>query len=140
MKRTRSISVAFKGKLGTFDLDAAFTVPATGITGLFGPSGCGKTTVLRYIAGLNQLTNGYCAVDDDTWQDGATFRAPYLLRLPGDCDLAEEVYDIREPQFGGVVACATLPNLRLSSSRRGTIGRSARRTPRSRRLRRSATP
>lgn len=77
MKQTGSINVAFKGKLGSFDLDAAFTVPATGVTGLFGPSGCGKTTVLRCIAGLNQPTGGYCAVADDTWQDGATFRPPF---------------------------------------------------------------
>jgi molybdate transport system ATP-binding protein len=77
MNRAGSIQVDFKGGLGTFDLDAAFTVPATGVSGLFGPSGCGKTTVLRCIAGLNQFTNGYCAVDNDIWQDGATFRPPF---------------------------------------------------------------
>ena len=44
--------VEFRGTLGKFILEAAFTVPATGITMLFGPSGCGKTTVLRCIAGL----------------------------------------------------------------------------------------
>jgi molybdate transport system ATP-binding protein len=37
------------------------------------PTECGKTTVLRCIAGLNQLSNGYCAVDNDIWQDHATF-------------------------------------------------------------------
>lgn len=67
------IEVAFKGQLGGFSLDAAFTVPARGVTALFGPSGCGKTTVLRCMAGLTRL-DGACAVDGDIWQDAASFR------------------------------------------------------------------
>jgi molybdate transport system ATP-binding protein len=63
-----AISVAFRGTLGTFDLDAAFEAPARGITALFGPSGCGKTSVLRCIAGLQRLP-GFCSVAGETWQD-----------------------------------------------------------------------
>jgi molybdate transport system ATP-binding protein len=74
MSLQETIRVAFKGSLGRFDLDAAFTAPARGITALFGPSGCGKTTVLRAIAGLQHLADGYCAVDGDVWQDSASFR------------------------------------------------------------------
>jgi molybdate transport system ATP-binding protein len=74
MSLQKTIRVAFKGSLGRFDLDAAFTAPARGITALFGPSGCGKTTVLRAIAGLQHLADGYCAVDGDVWQDSASFR------------------------------------------------------------------
>jgi len=78
VSRTASIEVAFKGRLGAFELDAAFVAPANGVTGLFGPSGCGKTTVLRCIAGLNRLADGHCVIDGDVWQRGAgTFRPPF---------------------------------------------------------------
>lgn len=69
-----AVKVAFAGVLGGFRLDAAFEVPAVGVTALFGPSGCGKTTMLRCIAGLHRLARGYCAVEGDVWQDGADFR------------------------------------------------------------------
>src|ERR1700755_820314 len=67
------IDVSFRGRLGRFDLDAAFAVPASGVTALFGPSGCGKTTVLRCIAGLQRL-DGRRKIGSETWQDGAEFR------------------------------------------------------------------
>ena len=69
-----TVEVAFTGRLGSFDLDAAFAVPTSGVTALFGPSGCGKTSVLRAIAGLHRIERGYCAVGGDVWQDGAMFR------------------------------------------------------------------
>jgi molybdate transport system ATP-binding protein len=65
----RTIEAAFRGKLGAFALDAAFEAPAKGVTALFGPSGSGKTTVLRCIAGLVRLEDGYCRIDGDVWQD-----------------------------------------------------------------------
>jgi molybdate transport system ATP-binding protein len=77
MNESRTIRVSFRGRLGQFSLDAAFSVPATGVIGLFGPSGCGKTTVLRCIAGLQRLPDGYCAIVDDVWQDGTAFRPPH---------------------------------------------------------------
>lgn len=70
------IQAAFRGTLGGFTLDAAFTAPARGITALFGPSGCGKTTVLRCIAGLTKLT-GSCVVDGQSWQNGENFWPTY---------------------------------------------------------------
>ena len=48
-----------------------------GVTGLFGPSGCGKTTVLRCVAGLQMLREGYLSIGGEVWQDGAAFRPPY---------------------------------------------------------------
>jgi molybdate transport system ATP-binding protein len=72
-----SIRVAFRGTLGRFSLDASFSVPAVGITAVFGPSGCGKTTVLRAIAGLQHLLDGYCAIDGEVWQDRTSFRPPH---------------------------------------------------------------
>src|SRR5262245_14860722 len=73
----KAIRVSFRGYLGRFSLEASFKIPATGITALFGPSGCGKTTVLRCLAGLQYLSNGYCAIGDDVWQDRTVFRPPY---------------------------------------------------------------
>jgi len=73
MTAAKIIDVAFRGTLGQFALDAAFTVPATGITALFGPSGCGKTTVLRCIAGLHRFDDGFCAIGGDIWQDRGGF-------------------------------------------------------------------
>ena len=69
-----SVEVALRGTVGTFRLDAAFIVPAMGVTALFGPSGCGKTTVLRAIAGLHRIGQGRCVVGGDVWQDETVFR------------------------------------------------------------------
>ncbi|SIS70143.1 molybdenum ABC transporter ATP-binding protein [Phaeovulum vinaykumarii] len=71
------IEAAFSGRLGSFALDAAFRVPARGITALFGPSGCGKTTVLRGIAGLMRLPGGRLRVNEEVWQDGRRFVPPH---------------------------------------------------------------
>lgn len=77
MTESNVIEVAFRGTLGRFALDAAFTVPATGVTALFGPSGCGKTTVLRCVAGLQRLGEGFCIISGDVWQDRTAFRPAY---------------------------------------------------------------
>jgi molybdate transport system ATP-binding protein len=71
------IQASFRGRLGDFSLDAAFSVPATGVTAIFGPSGCGKTTVARCLAGLQYLRGGFCAIDGDIWQDRSIFRKPH---------------------------------------------------------------
>jgi molybdate transport system ATP-binding protein len=71
-----TIEARFSGRLGEFSLDAAFTVPARGITGLFGPSGSGKTTVLRCLAGLARM-DGALSVADEVWQDARRFLPPH---------------------------------------------------------------
>jgi molybdate transport system ATP-binding protein len=72
-----ALEFAFSGRLGAFAIDAAFTAPASGVTGLFGPSGCGKTTVLRAIAGLHRFAQGRCIVGGEIWQDDARFVPPH---------------------------------------------------------------
>lgn len=72
---TRETIVArFHGFAGRFELDAAFETPARGVTALFGHSGCGKTMLLRCIAGLNRLNDGFIAIDGEVWQDKGYFR------------------------------------------------------------------
>ena len=69
MMAAHRIRAEFRSVLGNFTLDAAFEAPAAGVTALFGPSGCGKTTVLRCIAGLTRIKDGFCDIDGDIWQD-----------------------------------------------------------------------
>lgn len=44
--------------------DISFTVPSGSFTILVGPSGCGKTTLLRMIAGLEDITSGVIKIGD----------------------------------------------------------------------------
>jgi molybdate transport system ATP-binding protein len=67
--QSHAIRAAFRSALGAFTLDAAFEAPANGVTALFGPSGCGKTTLLRCIAGLIRVPDGFFAIDGEVWQD-----------------------------------------------------------------------
>ncbi|MGE0653609.1 MAG: molybdenum ABC transporter ATP-binding protein [Alphaproteobacteria bacterium] len=71
-------AVSFRGTVGTFPLEVAFTFPMQGVTALFGPSGCGKTTILRCMAGLHHLP-GRFEIGRDIWQDSDRhiFRAPH---------------------------------------------------------------
>lgn len=71
------IAASFRGTLGAFRLDVAFTAPGRGVTALFGPSGCGKTTVLRAAAGLHRFADGALTVAGAVWQDARTFLPPH---------------------------------------------------------------
>ena len=66
------IRAHFTMQLESFALDAAFEMPATGVTALFGPSGSGKTTLLRCIAGLERAA-GMLHVNGAIWQDDKHF-------------------------------------------------------------------
>jgi molybdate transport system ATP-binding protein len=71
-----TLEVALKGGLGALRMDAAFTVPAQGVTALWGPSGAGKTTLLRAIAGLERL-EGRVAFEGAAWQGSRHFTPPH---------------------------------------------------------------
>lgn len=81
------IEVALTGHTGAFRLEAAFTLPARGVTAIWGPSGSGKTTLLRAIAGLLRL-NGQVRIGETVWQDAAVFvpvhqrRVGYVFQEP----------------------------------------------------------
>jgi len=46
------LDVAVRKRQGDFALDAAFSIPGSGVVALFGRSGCGKSTLVNLIAGL----------------------------------------------------------------------------------------
>ena len=74
------IEVSLKGSAGGFTLDAAFSVPAQGVTAIWGPSGSGKTTLLRAIAGLTRL-EGHVKIGEDIWQEGRVFTPVHKRRV-----------------------------------------------------------
>jgi molybdate transport system ATP-binding protein len=71
-----AIHARLAGSLGGFRLDAALTVPASGLTALVGPSGSGKTSLLRCIAGLARVP-GEVRVKGEVWQDARRFLPPH---------------------------------------------------------------
>lgn len=76
-----TIDAHFQLEREHFRLDAAFSVPARGITALFGPSGCGKTTLLRAIAGLEKNARGHFRIGDTVWQDASRCLPTYQRAL-----------------------------------------------------------
>ena len=78
---SHAIRIRFAGQIGQFALNVAFEAPARGVTAVFGPSGCGKTSVLRAVAGLLHLQDGFCAIGDEIWQDAHSFRPVHQRAL-----------------------------------------------------------
>jgi molybdate transport system ATP-binding protein len=64
-----TLDVKLRLSRDSFLLDAAFSIPATGITGILGASGSGKTSLLRAIAGLEPAAEGIVQIAGHTWQD-----------------------------------------------------------------------
>lgn len=76
-----SITARFNLLRGEFTLAAELDIPAKGVTAIFGASGSGKTSLLRAIAGLDKVANGYLRIDDQLWQDAQTFVPPHRRSL-----------------------------------------------------------
>jgi molybdate transport system ATP-binding protein len=81
MTPDQKIRAEFRSTLGKFTLETSFEAPIKGVTALFGHSGCGKTVLLRCIAGLIRVREGYFNIGGEIWQDQdrifiPTFRRP----------------------------------------------------------------
>jgi molybdate transport system ATP-binding protein len=83
MSEVQKIRAEFRSTLGKFTLDTAFEAPIAGVTALFGPSGCGKTTVLRCIAGLIRVKDGFFDIGGEIWQDRDQIFIPTYRRPLG---------------------------------------------------------
>lgn len=68
----RSIQAQFQADFGSFKLDVGLQLPAQGVTALFGHSGSGKTSLLRCIAGLEQVS-GQLNFKGQVWQSDDYF-------------------------------------------------------------------
>jgi molybdate transport system ATP-binding protein len=83
MTADQKIRAEFRSTLGNFTLDTPFDAPLKGVTALFGPSGCGKTVVLRCIAGLIRVKDGYFNIGGEIWQDRDQIFIPTYQRPLG---------------------------------------------------------
>ncbi|MDQ1561133.1 MAG: putative spermidine/putrescine transport system ATP-binding protein, partial [Actinomycetota bacterium] len=61
------VTKAFSGQLALTGVD--LTLKPGEFVALLGPSGCGKTTVLRTLAGLEQVTEGRILIDGEDVAD-----------------------------------------------------------------------
>ena len=75
MSEEGQLKAAFRNVLAVSLSTTAFEAPARGVTALFGPSGCGKTTVLRCIAGLTRVKEGFFSTS--TARSGRTRKASF---------------------------------------------------------------
>ncbi len=127
-----TLDIALKGKVGAFDLDIAFTVPARGITAIWGASGAGKSALLRAIAGLSRL-EGHVRIGQTVWQDGTTFMPVHKRRIGfvfQDASLFSHLsvqgnLDYARTRNGGAVidAAAIIERLRLSGLLNRPVGK-----------------
>lgn len=63
------IALDFKARRGTFTLQVAATLPASGVTGVFGRSGAGKSTLIDAIAGIAPSVSGRIQMGDEIFLD-----------------------------------------------------------------------
>jgi molybdate transport system ATP-binding protein len=61
------VNRVIKSKKHNFHLNCAFKLESGSFISIFGPSGAGKTTLIRIIAGLDKIDNGFINIDNSTW-------------------------------------------------------------------------
>ncbi len=76
-----SLQAQLKVQRHNFALEFNADINMQAITAVLGPSGCGKTTLLRAIAGLEQLPSATLKINDQLWQDANTFVPTYKRSL-----------------------------------------------------------
>lgn len=103
-----------EAKFSDFALNAAASVPLSGVTAVFGPSGSGKTSLLHAIAGFIRPEAGRIAFGDDIWFNtsprawtpahkrgvGVVFQDAQLfphLSVRGNLDYASKRADLSAP-------------------------------------------
>jgi molybdate transport system ATP-binding protein len=63
------LAIDIRARRGGFMLEAAFELPASGVTAILGPSGSGKTTLIGAIAGIVKPSRGRIALAGETLFD-----------------------------------------------------------------------
>ncbi|MEP0563552.1 MAG: ATP-binding cassette domain-containing protein, partial [Paracoccaceae bacterium] len=80
MADTLDFSIALsRGEL--FSLEAAESIPLTGITAVVGPSGGGKTTLLRALAGLERTPSAEVRFRGEIWDGPGDYLPPEARRI-----------------------------------------------------------
>jgi iron(III) transport system ATP-binding protein len=75
------LSVQYPGRASPAVTDVSFGLRAGQIGVLIGPSGCGKTTLLRAVAGLQNLSGGTVVLAGETVSTSAKTLAPEARRI-----------------------------------------------------------
>lgn len=68
-----SLLISLELSQRNFTLCVNTALETKGVTAIYGPSGAGKTTLLRWIAGLEQDTQGHLTFNDQIWQNETIF-------------------------------------------------------------------
>ncbi|HHB52197.1 MAG TPA: ATP-binding cassette domain-containing protein [Saprospiraceae bacterium] len=62
-----AVNRVIKSKNDTFKLSCNFNIESGSFVSVFGPSGAGKTSLIRIIAGLDKIDDGFINIDNTIW-------------------------------------------------------------------------
>lgn len=75
--KENKIQIDINYKLIDFELNVNLVLPDEGVIGIFGRSGSGKTSLLRCLAGFNQMNKGLIQFRNEIWHSQEKSLAPY---------------------------------------------------------------